>query len=185
MKRIWLFIDYANLLNAYRKLDNKVDFKKLVVFIEEKFQWKLEAKNIYFAYPEKWTRNYNVNWIHNFWTFLKKNLWFNIVKKSLKRIELKDFDWNLLLWWDWKPILKEKWNLDIELTMDIMLTWKNFDIIILISWDSDFYPLIKFLLLHWKKVYVFSTKWNISGGLRANSTGYFDICKIKKLWDEK
>lgn len=174
-KKIWLFIDYANLLSSMRNIWKSLDFKKLVKYLENEFWWTLEFKSIYFAYPKVDTRNYDVSWIHKFSCFLNKELWFYTKKKPLKQIELRDIDWNIIIWKDWKILMKEKWNLDIELTMDVMQTWHHFDIMILFSWDSDFQCLTDFLLWKSKKVYVFSTLWNISSELKTHSSKYYDI----------
>ncbi len=174
-KRIWVFIDYANLLTSMKKIWKFIDFKKLIEFLWDEFKWTLEFKSIYLAYPKVNTRDYDVNWIHKFSCFLNKELWFYIKKKALKQIEIRDIDWNIMFWNNWKPIIKEKWNLDIELTMDVMQTWHHFDIMILFSWDSDFQCLTDFLIWKWKKVYIFSTLWNISSELKTHSTKYYDI----------
>jgi uncharacterized LabA/DUF88 family protein len=176
-KKIWLFIDQANLWSAYKKVWKMIDFKKLVNYIEREFNWKLEFKNIYFAYPKEWTRDYNVKWIHNFGIKLKKELWFQVKKKPLKTIIVKDSYWN--------PVTIEKGNMDIELTMDVMQTWHHFDIMVLFSWDSDFYNLVLFLLFKQKKVYVFSTENNISFELKHHSSKYYDFCDIKEIWGAK
>jgi uncharacterized LabA/DUF88 family protein len=183
--KIWLFIDQANLWSAYKKVWKIIDFRKLLIFIEKEFNWKIEFKSIYFAYPKEWTRDYDISWIHKFWTFLKKELWFHIKKKELKQIELRNNDWEIVLWLDWSHIIKEKWNLDIELTMDVMQTYNHFDIMVLFSWDSDFYPLVSFLQFKWKKVYVFSTVNNISSELMHHSNKYYDFCEIDEIWWNK
>lgn len=181
-KKIWLFIDQANLWDAYKQIGKMIDFEKLIWYLENEFSWVLIFKAIYFAYPELWTRDYDISGIHKFWTFLKNRLWFHVEKKPLKQIELRDKDGNILYDEFWSKVLKEKWNLDIELTMDVMQNWEDFNIIVLFSWDSDFYPLVKFLQFHWKKVYVFSTKNNISSELKRHSNKYYDFCEIAEIW---
>lgn len=182
MKKIGLFIDLANLWDSYKKIWKMIDFKKLLEFIEKEFWWHLEFKSVYFAYPEEWTRDYDISWIHKFWTFLKKELWFHVKKKALKVIELRNSEWLILKDEKWKIITKEKWNLDIELTMDVMQTWHHFDIMVLFSWDSDFYCLMNFLQLKWKKIYVFSTQNNISRELKHHSNKYYDYSQIEEIW---
>ena len=178
MRKIGLFIDYANLWASYKKLGKMLDFRELYNFLELEFWWKLYIKYIYFAYPEVWTRNYNVWGIHKFAVFLEKELWFNIVKKPLKLIEVRDSKWKILLDSDNKPTIIEKGNLDIELSMDVMQTWQSFDDMILFSWDSDFKCINDFLLKNNKNVYVFSTIWNISSELMKHSTKYYDFIDL-------
>lgn len=185
MKKIGLFIDYANLLASIKRRNIEfLDFKELLNFLENEFSWNLIYKALYFAYPENETRNYDVSWIHKFWAFLKKKLWFSVVKKPLKQIEAKDKKWKNIFNEDGSFLVIEKWNLDIELTMDIMQKWENFDTIILFSWDSDFKCLTQFLLRNKKKVFIFSTFWNISYELKMHSTDYYDIDDLP-IWIAK
>jgi len=174
-RKIWLFIDYANLLDSTKRIWKMIDFRKLIIFLESEFEWKLEFKSIYFAYPLENTRDYDVSWIHKFSHFLASELWFYIKKKPLKQIEQRDSKGNIILDTEWNPQIIEKWNLDIELAMDVMQTWHHFDVMILFSWDSDFQCLTDFLLWKWKKVYIFSTLWNISRELKNHSTKYYDL----------
>ncbi len=185
MKKIALFIDQANLWGSYKRVGSLIDFKLLLEYLEKTFDGKVIVKNIYFAYPWDWTRDYDVKWIHRFWVFLKKELWFRVVKKELKRIEVRDEKNNIVLDKDWKVIYKEKWNLDVELVMDVMKTQDMFDEMVLFSWDSDFQPLVSYLLFKWKKVYVFSTPWNASSELVHWSSKYFDITKIAWIYRDK
>ena len=178
MKKIALFIDYANLWASYKKLGKMLDFRELHSFLESELRWKLEIKYIYFAYPESGTRDYNVSGIHKFAVFLEKELWFNIVKKPLKLIEVRDSAGKVVLNWSGKPTIVEKWNLDIELSMDVMQTWNNFDKMVLFSWDSDFKCISDFLIKNNKEVFVFSTLWNISSELMKGSSKYYDLVDL-------
>ena len=177
INKLWIFIDYANMISSCKKIWKNLDFKKLVVHLENKFNWKAIFKSIYYAYPKPWTREngYDYSKIHNIATFLKKQLSFHIKKKVLKKIELRDNNENIIKDEKWNNKYIEKWNLDIELTMDIMQKWENFDALIIFSWDSDFKCLLEFLIWKQKKVYVFSTTWNISSELKNHSSKYYDI----------
>ncbi len=81
IKKLALFIDYANLWSTYKQIWKTIDFIKLINYLEKEFEWKLEFKSIYFAYPKESTRNYDVSWIHKFSHFLSKELGFHIKKK--------------------------------------------------------------------------------------------------------
>lgn len=163
-----------------------LDFRELYKFLESEFGWKLDVKYIYFAYPEVGTRDYNVSGIHKFAVFLEKELWFIIVKKPLKLIEVRDSKGKIVLNKEGKPTIVEKWNLDIELSMDVMQTWHTFDDMVLFSWDSDFKCINDFLLRNAKKVYVFSTLWNISSELKRDATKYYDLAELpNKLFISK
>ncbi len=183
IKKLGIFVDYANLLDSSRRIGKNLDFRKLIEFLEKDFNSISEFKCIYFAYPEEWTRHewYNYKGVHNFSVFLQKELWFHVKKKPLKIIEQRDRNGKILQDENWENMTVEKWNLDIELTMDVMQTWHHFDSMILFSGDSDFSCLAEFLIWKWKKVYVFSTLWNISTELKTHSSKYYDI---KDLPDE-
>lgn len=70
--KIALFIDQANMWSTYKTAGKKVDLPKLLAFIEEKYQGTLVMKNIYLAYPNEGTRDYPVDGIHKFTTYLQK-----------------------------------------------------------------------------------------------------------------
>lgn len=179
--RIGIFIDYANLLASSKTLGWDFDFQKLVTHLQHQYASKCDCKCIYFAYLEEGTRKYDLSGIHKFWTFLEKGMEFRVVKKKVKRIRLKDKNGNYLLNEKGEPIHQEKWNLDVEITIDVMCFYRDLDIILLFSGDSDFHALIKYLQQEWKQVHVFSTWANISSELQSQANKYIDISKLKDL----
>jgi len=53
----------------------------------------------------------------------------------------------------------------------------------LFSGDSDFLALVTYLKNRGKKVYIFSSKNNISEELKKGGDGYFDVLEVKKdIW---
>lgn len=183
--RIALFIDQANMWSTYKTAGKKVDLPKLLSFIEETYQGKIVIKNIYLAYPEEGTRDYSVDGIHKFTTYLHKWLWFFVRKKPLKRIVLKDAQWNIIFDKKGTPVCQEKWNLDVELAIDVVQHNKEFDVMVLLSGDSDFLPLVNFLRARWKKSYIISSEGHISMELRTGADGYTNLLSIDSVWWEK
>lgn len=61
--------------------------------------------------------------------------------------------------------LKRKGNLDIELTIDALLTANQYDVCLLISGDGDFAPLAQALRALGKRVKVLSTRGTMAGEL--------------------
>ncbi|HNV97093.1 MAG TPA: NYN domain-containing protein [bacterium] len=171
---VYVFIDASNVWEAQKVKGKLFDFEKLNQYLQNKFQAK-ELKIFYYtAYPAEGTRNYDLNPKHKFYTFLKKGLGFEVRKKELKRIHLTTNS---------EDIIQEKGNMDVEITIDAMFHIDKYNTAILFSGDSDFLALVAHLRNSKKKVYVFSSKNNISEELRTGSDGYYDILLINEdIW---
>lgn len=171
---IYAFIDASNLWEAQKAKGKLFDYEKLRKFIKEKFN--SSAINIFYytAYPAEGTRDYSLDGRHKFYTFLKKGLGFAVRKKELKRISITTED---------GEGIEEKGNMDVEITIDALHNIKKYDVAVLFSGDSDFLALVTYLRRAGKKVYIFSSKNNISEELRTGGDGYFDVLKIKEdIW---
>jgi len=171
---VYVFIDSSNLWQAQKAKGRMFDFKKLIKYLKIKFE-AVELKVFYYAaYPADGTRNYDITPKHKFFIFLKKGLGFEVRKKVLKRINITT---------NHGQAVQEKGNMDVEIVIDAMFHVEKYHSAILFSGDSDFIALISHLRNNNKKVYVFSSKNNISEELKTGSDGYFDILKIKEdVW---
>jgi len=171
---IYVFIDASNLWQAQKAKGQFFDYAKTVDYLKNKFQ-ATDVKVFYYtAYPANGTRSYSLENRHKFFTFLKKGLKFIVRKKELKRIKCVSEN---------GEIIEEKGNMDVELTIDAIYHSKKYDTAVLFTGDSDFLALITHLRVGGKKVYVFSSKNNISEELRTGADGYFDILKIEEnIW---
>ena len=127
----------------------------------------------YTAYPAEGTRNYSLDGKHKFFTFLKKGLGVEVRKKELKRISVINED---------GESIKEKGNMDVEMTIDTLHHLKKYDTAIFFTGDSDFLALVIYLKNNGKKVFIFSSQNNISEELRTGGDGYSDILKIDDIW---
>ena len=162
-----------------------LDFSKLGLFFEKKFNGRIYRISYYVAYPTEGTRPKNdIDKLHKFLTYLKKGLGYHIVKKPLKTIYLRNAEGKLI--YDQiidQPASIEKGNLDVEITIDAIRYSGTYDIAIFLTGDSDFLALINYLrnLDNPKKVFIFSTENCISVELRTGSDGYFDIRNFKEL----
>lgn len=145
--------------------------------IKRNFQSKKIRDFYYSAYPANGTRNYDLDGRHKFFTFLKKGLNFKVIKKQLKRIKIENEIG--------EEKIKEKGDMDVEISIDVMNSINNYDTVVLFSGDSDFLALISYLKNHNKKVYIFSSKNNISTELRTSGDGYCDILTINDIWRNK
>jgi len=119
------------------------------------------------------TREYSGDGKHKFFTYLKKGLGFTVRKKELKRISVVGENGESII---------EKGNMDVEITVDALDNIKKYDTAILFSGDADFLALVNYIKNSGKKVYIFSSKNNISHELKTGGDGYFDLRDIKGLW---
>lgn len=171
---VYVFIDASNLWQAQKAKGRLFDFEKLKKYLKDKYQ-ATELKVYYYtAYPANGTRDYDLNPKHKFFTFLKKGLGFEVRKKALKRIHLTTCD---------GQAIQEKGNMDVEIAIDAVFHIEKYNSAVIFSGDSDFLPLIVHLKNNGKKVYVFSSKNNISEELKTGGDGYIDILEIKEdIW---
>ncbi len=166
---VYVFIDASNLWAAQKVKGHFFDFEKLKKVLADTFKAKQIQIFYYTAYPADGTREYGLDGRHKFFTYLKKALGFVVRKKELKRITVHT---------DQGDSVEEKGNMDVEMTIDMMHHIAKYDIAVLFSGDSDFLALVNYLKKGNKKVYVYSSKNNVSEELRTGAHGYTDILKI-------
>ena len=171
---VYVFIDASNLWEAQKAKGRFFDYEKLRNFIKKEFNKSLIEIFYYSAYPADHTREYSLDGRHKFFTFLKKGLNFTVRKKELKRIKITTLE---------GESIEEKGNMDVEITIDALHHIKKYDIAVFFTGDSDFLSLVTYLRARSKKVYIFSSKNNISEELRTGADGYFDVLAIEKdIW---
>ncbi len=171
---VYVFIDASNIWEAQKVKAKVFDYVKLKEYLKDKFSAGEMEIFYYTAYPAKTTRDYDLQGKHKFYTYLKKGLGFHVVKKELKRILVHE---------NGKDMYKEKGNLDVEMTIDVIDNVRKYDVAILFTGDSDFLPLITYIKNMAKDVYVYSSENNISQELRTGSDGYYDVLKIEEdIW---
>ncbi len=76
----------------------------------------------------------------------------------------------------------EKGNMDVEITIDALHNMNKYDTAVLFSGDADFLALVSYLKNRNKKIYIFSSKDNISHELKTGCDGYFDLKNINEFW---
>ena len=151
-----------------------MDYQKTIDFIKDKYQGSSIKAFYYTAYPADGTRSYSIDGKHKFFTFLKKGLGFEVRKKELKRIMIVD---------EHGEAIQEKGNMDVEITIDAIHHAKKYNTAIFFTGDSDFLALITYLRNGGKKVYIFSSKNNISQELKTGGDGYIDVLEINEdVW---
>jgi uncharacterized LabA/DUF88 family protein len=174
---LYIFIDSSNLWAAQKSKGKLFDYQKLSNYIKNKFKPN-ELKFFYYAaFPADGTRNYSIDSRHKFFTYLKKGLGFIVRKKELKRIKIVDEELG--------EGIKEKGDMDVEITVDVMHYKDKFETAIFFTGDSNFLSLIKYLRRAKKQIYVFSSKNNISEELRTSANGYCDVITINEIWGKE
>jgi uncharacterized LabA/DUF88 family protein len=166
---MYVFIDASNLWQAQKAKGRFLDYQKIVDYIQKAYAGTSIKVFYYTAYPATGTRSYTIDGKHKFYTFLKKGLGFEVRKKKLKRIRVIDGH---------DERIQEKGNMDVEMTMDAMFCIEKFATAVFFSGDSDFLALVTYLKNHHKKVYIFSSKNNVSEELRTGGDGYTDVLKV-------
>jgi len=170
---IYVFIDASNLWEALKAKGKFIDFEKVTKYIKERFSGTTIKAFYYTAYPAEGTRSYSLDGRHKFFTFLKKGLGFEVIKKELKRISIVD---------EHGEAIEEKGNMDVEITIDAMHHLEKYNMAVFFTGDSDFLALITYLRNHGKKVFIFSSRNNVSQELRTGADGYTDILDIEFIW---
>ncbi len=173
-KIIYAFIDASNLWQAQKSKGKMFDYEKLKFFLKEKFKASEIQIFYYTAYPKEGTRENSQDGKHKFFTYLKKGLGYTVRKKELKRIIQHS---------DIGDSIQEKGNMDVEMTIDAIHFSEKYDTAILFTGDSDFLALVNYLKSKSKRVYIFSSKNNVSQELRTGGDGYFDVLAIEEdVW---
>ncbi len=170
---IYVFIDASNVWNAVKSVKKFIEYKKLKDYFRNNFNTNKVEIFYYDAYPKEGTRDYNLDGKHKFYTYLKKGLGFTVRKKELKIISIIGGSGESVI---------EKGNMDVEITIDALHNINKYDVAILFSGDADFLALVNYLKNHGKKVYIFSSKDNISHELKTGGNGYFDLKEINEFW---
>ena len=79
--------------------------------------------------------------------------------------------------------IEEKGNMDVEITIDALHHLGKYDTAVFFSGDSDFLALVSYLRHAGKRIYIFSSRNNISEELRTGSDGYFDVLRLEAdIW---
>jgi uncharacterized LabA/DUF88 family protein len=170
----YVFIDASNLWQAQKAKGKMFDYEKLKVFLKTMFAANELQVFYYTAYPADGTRGYSTDGKHKFFTYLKKGLGFVVQKKELKRIVIHN---------ELGDSIQEKGNMDVEMTIDAIHHSDKYNTAVFFTGDSDFLALVTYIKNKGKKVYVFSSKNNVSQELRTGGDGYFDVLDIQEdIW---
>ncbi len=176
-KAVYVFIDASNLWAVQKAKGQLFDLAKLRNFLQNKHHTKNLRIYYYDAYPDQKTREYSIDGKFKFYVYLTKALKFVVRKKPLKQIRVAT---------DKGVIVQEKGNMDVEIAIDVVNQLQNYDEAVFFSGDSDFLALVRFVRNKHKKVYIYSSKNNVSTELRTGGDGYTDVLTITDdIWRQK
>ena len=171
---VYVFIDASNIWQAQKSKGKIFDYSKLQKHLQNRFQTENLKIFYYTAYPRDGTRTYSLEGKHKFFTYLKRGLGFIVRKKELKRIVVHS---------EQGDAFEEKGNMDVEMTIDALHEKDRYHTAIFFSGDSDFLALVTYLKNSGKRVYIFSSKNNISHELKTGGDGYTDVLTIEEdIW---
>ena len=169
-----MFIDASNLWEVQKVKRRFFDLAKLKKYIVSTYNSTATQFFYYTAYPANGTRDYSLDAKHKFFTYLVKGLGFIVKKKELKQIHIQTSAGTRV---------EEKGNMDVEMVIDALHYINSYDMAVLFTGDSDFLALITYLRNKGKKVYVYSSKNNISKELRTGADGYTDLLDVTEdIW---
>ena len=160
--RIAVFIDVANVIYSLKDLKWRIDYKKL----QEYFAKNSKLVDIYFYYSTKKENSGQANLLE---MLARKG--FQLRVKEVKIIKLKNNEIML------------KGNCDVELAIDMIDLMPAYDTAVLLSGDSDFAPLIKYVQKHGKQVVAISTRGHISKEIIQSSDKFMWFNWFKNYWD--
>ncbi|MEW6610182.1 MAG: NYN domain-containing protein [Patescibacteria group bacterium] len=156
-------IDASNIYHSQKRLGWRIDFQKLLVY----FAREAELHRCYFytAYDPTSDKQ------RRFLDFLDL-IGYTVRTKKVKfiRDQLRDEGGF------------HKGNLDVELTIDAVHTLLDYQSFILLSGDSDFAFLLKFLKAHGKRCVVMSTKGSVALDL-VQQAKFIDLKKLRNEFE--
>ncbi len=74
-----------------------------------------------------------------------------------------------------------KANFDVELAIDVVDLSETYDTLLLLSGDSDFVALVRYLHNKKKRTYVLSTRGSVSKELVDECDGYVALNELKRI----
>lgn len=171
---VYVFIDASNIWQAQKAKGKSFDYEKLKKYIRDTHESSHLEVFYYTAYPAVGTRDYDVSGKHRFYTYLQKGLGFTVRKKELKRIKISSEEGD---------IIKEKGDMDVEIAVDVIHNINKYNTAIFFTGDSDFLALVRYVRNGGKKVYIYSSKNNVSNELRTGADGYTDVLQVETdIW---
>jgi uncharacterized LabA/DUF88 family protein len=159
-RRVYIFIDAANIFYTQRTLGWKISYEKLMKYFQEECGDNLGKIFVYTAFDSERPQQ------KKFLDMLEINGYI-VRTKEVKRIRVA------------KGVYQWKGDFDVELAMDALDYIQKFETMVLLSGDSDFSPVIKRMKENSKRIIVMSAKNHISRELIKLSDKYINLKKLR------
>lgn len=158
-EKIGLYIDASNLFHHSRAIGLRIDFDRFRQFFERRGTL-LSFAGYYTGVEELASGERPLQGLLDFLAYHG----YTVIQKPMK--EYND---------------KKKGNIDVEMTMDIMVQHTRVDRVVLVSGDGDFTPLVNFVKSRGTRVTVVSSMQGnmLSNDLRKNATDLIDLADIR------
>jgi uncharacterized protein (TIGR00288 family) len=158
-KRVGVYIDSANLYYSTNKANIKLDYFQIAKWFRD--HCNLTCLNFYTAYDPQDDKQ------QSFFDDIEK-AGYKLIKKPIKVFG------DMI-----------KGNMDIELAVDALMNKDNYDIIVLISGDGDFFYLVQALEHLSKKTIILGVGGFTSYELHQEADNYFFLNRISNVWQKQ
>lgn len=156
--RVAVFIDAANIFYSQRTLGWRISYERLKEFFEEKLD--VQFLFVYTATDDE--RPEQAKFVS-----MLRRAGFTVRTKPVKKIRVAH------------GVYQWKGDFDVELTMDMLESLRDYDTAILMSGDSDFAPVVDRIKKQGKRVIVMSVKGHVSKEL-LDRAKYINLKKLRK-----
>lgn len=154
---VFVFIDAANILYSQKTLGWRVDYRRLKKYLET----ECNLKGLFF-YTGR------VGSLSKQNKFLRKlsKLGYKVYSKEVKFIRIS------------KEKSIPKGNLDVELAVDMVTRYEEYETAVLFSGDGDFAYAVDFIKKKGRRIIVISTRGHVAKELLSRAK-YLDLRKLK------
>lgn len=189
------FIDYANLKSWLNWLGVTIDLKKLLQLLKKNgvervcFYYGTDPQNpASFAFFQK-LRSFGFDVttkpVKYYKISLKELLSKPVNQRMLKKLnpKIRKIFVREIAQLDNKGVslLTPKCNMDVEITLDMLLGLKNYQTFVLFSGDGDFEAALKLLRAKGKRVIVIAKRRFLAGGLVKNCDVFVNFDKLTRI----
>lgn len=166
---VGIFVDDSNLFYAQKTAGWKIDIAKLAEALTAEV--KISFVKYYLAIPEKWDQTYLGT--QKYVSKLKENPHVSVISKPVKYIRSGSS-------------ITKKGDVDVEIVLDVVRNLPNLDLILLISGDSDYVELRKYVLEHKKQIVFLGFKHNMAWEIKQGKYILFEKLRdLVELGDKK
>lgn len=167
MEKVALFVDGANLFMTLTKLGWQIDYKKFKKYIS---RYGHVVRSSYYTAIHRDSSGHER--MRTLCDFLEHNGWMVQTKDAREYIDNQG-----------KP--RVKGNMDVELTVDVMMMHKSVDCVTLVTGDGDFCYLVNEIKKHGTIVRCVSAPPMLSDRLRRCADAIIDLRDIREQIEHK